>query len=151
MYDIVALSERPELARHVAGWIKGAFRLFDAVSIEQLEERLRARQRPEETFVLREKAVPVGCAGFRHRDLASRPDLSPWLTAVYVVPAYRRRGYASALVQHVEAFAKAQGVATLWLYTLHSATLYARLGWQRDGLARDPNFVVVLMRRNLAD
>ncbi len=70
MHDIVALSERPELATDVAGWVKQAFRYLDGITIEELETRLRARQRPEETFILREDGIPVGSAGFRHRDLA---------------------------------------------------------------------------------
>jgi GNAT superfamily N-acetyltransferase len=149
MYDIVALSEQPALVVEVAGWIKQAFRYLDGITAEELCTRLRARKRPEESFVLLEDNIPVGVASFRHHDLASRPDLTPWLSTVYVVPEYRRRGYASALVRQVETFAKAQNVTTLWLYTLHSAGLYARLGWHRAGLARDPNYVVVLMRRDL--
>jgi GNAT superfamily N-acetyltransferase len=151
MYDIVSLSERQDLALDVAGWIKQAFRYLDGVTTEELCTRLRARKRPEESFILLADNIPVGVASFRHGDLASRPDLTPWLSTVYVVPAYRRRGYASALVRHVEAFARTQDVATLWLYTLHSAGLYARLGWHRAGLARDPNYVVVLMRRDLTE
>jgi GNAT superfamily N-acetyltransferase len=91
----------------------------------------------------------VGTAGLRHDDLASRPDLTPWLAGVFVEPAARSRGYANALVRQVEAFAAAAGVPTLWLYTWTAAPLYARLGWQPVGPETDRGKDVVLMTRHL--
>jgi GNAT superfamily N-acetyltransferase len=84
-----------------------------------------------------------------HKDLETRPDLTPWLAGVFVQPAFRGRGYATALVRRVEAFASAASVRTLWLYTWTAEPLYARLGWQRAGLETDPKRgrEVVLMTR----
>ena len=147
--QIETLSQRPELALEVAGWLKQAFRYLDDIEIGQVRSNLLSRKPPEQSFVLLADDIPAGTASFRHQDLPSHPHLTPWLSSVYVQPDYRRRGFASALVRHVEAFAKAQAVSTLWLYTLNAADLYARLGWHRVALARDKHFVVVLMCRDL--
>ncbi len=106
---------------------------------------------PEETFVLFDQDGPVGTASLARQDLAARPDLTPWLTGVFIEPAFRGRGYAAALVRRVEAFAMAATVSTMWLYTWTAEPLYARLGWQRVGLEDNRGREVVLMRRRLSD
>jgi GNAT superfamily N-acetyltransferase len=80
-------------------------------------------------------------------DLESRPDLSPWLAGVYVKPEYRRIGVGSSLVRRVETEAKAIGVPVLYLYTVHSESLYARLGWQTIEHHPPEDGCVVMMRR----
>jgi hypothetical protein len=56
------------------------------------------------------------------------------------------------LVKHVEAVAASASVRTLWLYTWTAEPVYARLGWQRVGMERDPDrdIEVVLMKRDLS-
>jgi GNAT superfamily N-acetyltransferase len=108
---------------------------------------------PEESFVLLDPAsgAPAGTASLAHRDLDSRPDLTPWLAGVYVPPRFRGRGHATARVRHVERFAAAAGVARLWLYTNTAEPLYARLGWRRAGTERTRRrgVEVALMCRDL--
>jgi len=138
------------LAFGVAGWLKQTFRYLDETLLMEITVRLLVSGATfEESFVMLENDVPVGTASLAAHDLASRPDLGPWISNVYVLPAYRRRGYASALIRHIEAFARTQAISTLWLYTLDAVALYERLGWHRAGLARDKYFTVVLMRRDL--
>jgi GNAT superfamily N-acetyltransferase len=86
-------------------------------------------------------------------DLDSRRDLTPWLAGVFVLPEYRRRGHASALVRHVEGVAREGGFGTLWLYTSSAAGLYARLGWAMAGFEREwqRGVEVALMRRDLTE
>ena len=83
------------------------------------------------TFVaLAPDGALVGSASLTAEDLASRPDLSPWLSSVYVAPEWRGRGLGSALARHVVARAAALGVPRLYLCTEHSRSLYERLGWR---------------------
>jgi GNAT superfamily N-acetyltransferase len=89
---------------------------------------LSPRLGPEENFVLFDGNEPVGTAGLASYDLETRPDLTPWLVGVFVLPEFRRRGHATALVRRVEAFPQAASVADLWLYTATAEPLYARLG-----------------------
>jgi GNAT superfamily N-acetyltransferase len=105
----------------------------------------------DEPFVLFDHDRPVGTASFVRNDLATRRDLTPCLAGVFVDPAFRGRGYATALVRQVEAFASAASVPTLWLHTWTAKSLYARLGWRRVRLETDRGRQVVLMSRRLAD
>ncbi len=148
---ILAVSDRPELAPLVAGWLVEAFhRQPGGMTVEAMTALILAPpQGPEESFVLFEGDRPVGTASLAHDDLTSRPDLTPWLAGVFVLPDCRGRGHASALVRHVEGFARAASVAELWLYTRTAEPLYARLGWQRVGLEQDKGREVALMWRRL--
>lgn len=150
-FRIAAVSDRPELAPIVAAWRVAAFGYPGGWTAEELTALILAPPvGPEETFVLFDRDRPVGTASLAHRDLETRPDLTPWFAGVYVEPAFRGRGRATALVRRVEAFAAAASVPVLWLYTSTAEPLYARLGWQRAGLEQERGHEVVLMRRLLS-
>lgn len=105
----------------------------------------------EAAFVLLDDDKPIGTACLSVMDLDTRPDLSPWLASVYVVPEARRRGHAAQLVRTVERIAIARGHRTLWLFTWEAAPLYARLGWLVAGEETQHGEYVTLMRRDLTD
>jgi GNAT superfamily N-acetyltransferase len=152
MHRIETTSGRPDLAPIVAAWLVKEFGYPGGRTPEQVTARILAPPNgPEETFVLFEQDKPVGTASLTHDDLASRPDLTPWLAGVFIEPAARGRGYATALVRQVEAFAAAAAVPTLWLYTWTAEPLYTRLGWQRVGPETDKGKQVVLMTRHLSN
>jgi predicted N-acetyltransferase YhbS len=74
--------------------------------------------------------VLVGSAALVCQDMKdARPELSPWLADVFVDPARRRRGVASALVVALVEKARALGVERLHLYTPDQEELYARFGF----------------------
>jgi GNAT superfamily N-acetyltransferase len=147
---IVAVSENPELAPLVARWLVAAFGSPGGRTIEDMTALILSPPRgPEETFVLFAGDRPVGTASLAHDDLASRPDLTPWLAGVFVEPAYRGHGYATALVRQVEAFAAAASISTLWLFTSTAQLLYARLGWIHAGKEMENGQEVLLMSRRL--
>lgn len=149
---IVAVSDRPDLAPIVATWLVAEFGHPGGKTVEELTVKILAPPLgPEESFVLLEQGRPVGTASLTHDDLASRRDLTPWLAGVYVEPAWRGRGYATALVRRVEAFAAAASVPALWLYTWTAEPLYARLGWRRVGLETNHGEAVVPMTRSPID
>ena len=72
----------------------------------------------------------MGTASLTESDLDSRPELTPWLASVFVLPAWRGRGIASALVERVAEEARMAGCPGCYLYTPDQQALYARLGWQ---------------------
>ena len=149
---IAAVSEHPELAPVVASWLIDAFGNPNRRTVDGLAALILSPPvGPEETFVLFDRDQPVGTASLAHQDLETRPDLTPWLAGVFVQPAFRSRGYATALVRRVEAFASAASVPTLFLYTWTAEALYTRLGWERVGLETHPKMgiEVVLMTRRL--
>ena len=142
-YRIAAASDRPELAPIVARWrVDAFFNHPGGYTVEEMTARILAPPvGPKETFVLFDHDQPVGTAGLARTDLKTRPDLTPWLAGVFVQPAFRGCGYATALVRQVEAFALAASVPILWLHTATAEPFYARLagsgwGWSRRTATR---------------
>jgi GNAT superfamily N-acetyltransferase len=80
-------------------------------------------------FVALAEEQLLGAASLLAHDVATRPDLSPWLAGVFVAPGHRRRGVGAALVERVVQEARALGIPRLYLYTTGSGALYFRLGW----------------------
>lgn len=79
-----------------------------------------------------------------------RPDLSPWLAALYVAPEFRKRGIGAALVRAIEAHARKVGTVTLHLYTSEAEGFYARLGWRMAGRFVQAGETFALMARDIA-
>lgn len=72
-----------------------------------------------------------GSAAIVAQDMETRPELSPWLASVYVAPAYRHRGVASALIEHVQQQARQYGIRELFLFTPDAlVAFYLQRGWQ---------------------
>jgi GNAT superfamily N-acetyltransferase len=118
---IAAVSKQPELAPLVGEWrVNAFFNRPGGCTVEEMAARiLKPPGRPNETFVLFDGDRPVGTAGLMRSDLKCRPDLTSWLGGLYVEPAFRGRGHATALVRQVEDFARAVLVPVLWLHTIH--------------------------------
>jgi GNAT superfamily N-acetyltransferase/predicted DNA-binding protein (MmcQ/YjbR family) len=91
-----------------------------------------------------------GTASLTAADLEERPDLTPWLAGVYVVPSHRGRGLGGVLVRAVEDLARDRGFTRLHLITAGQESFYAALGWrtleQRTHLGEA---VTVMMRDDL--
>ncbi len=127
------LGNRPELIDEVAkywqaewardkseiGFVKQRNRILKKLNIDKLPFIL----------VAHEDGKFVGTAALFTNDLESRPDLSPWLGGVFVLPKYRGRGMASLLINIVITQAKNIGYKNIYLHTEHTAGLYEKLGW----------------------
>ena len=150
-HRIETVSRRPDLAALVAQWRVDTFTgwstRYTAAGIAA--GILAPSAGPRETFVLFEDDRPIATAALAPTDLAARPDLTPWLAGVIVLPGFQGRGHAATLVRQVEGFARDAGVPVLWLYTTAAEGLYLRLGWERVGLEPDHGREVALMRRRL--
>jgi GNAT superfamily N-acetyltransferase len=151
--EIELLADHPLLVPVVSGWhfdewsdrYPGTTR---AAWTAELAGRCE-RDRIPMTFVALVDAEAVGSASLVVGDMDTRPDLSPWLAAVYVLPAFRHRGIATALVSHALVQARRFGVRQLYLWTDSAASLYSRLSWRL--LAEEPyqGKTVLVMVRDL--
>jgi N-carbamoylputrescine amidase len=74
-------------------------------------------------------AEPVGSVSLVERNMDTRPDLSPWLAALWVRPEHRGQGVGAALVRRCEEEARRLGTNRLYLYTRQATGFYAGLGW----------------------
>lgn len=91
---------------------------------------------------------PVGTASLVVDDMEVRPELTPWLASVFVLPEWRGQGIASRLVRRVEEEAREAGIATFYLYTPDQQALYRRLGWaEREVLCYRGEKVTVMRCR----
>lgn len=150
---ILPIAARPDLAPLLAGWLWEAFWRGDGYALAEVEARVAAgtaQRGPPQTFVLLLDGQPAGTASLAAQDLDSRPDLTPWLAGVYVVPEARGRGLALDLVRAVEGAAGAAGVATLWLYTRRAERVYLQAGWHTVEHFTHHGDQATLMRRELA-
>src|SRR3954452_19177398 len=133
----VAMSAQPDQVPQVVDWLREEFWHAGSPSRErQIATMLSQRDQSEETFVLLDDNVPVGTASLVNNDLPSRPDLTPWLASVLVLPPFRGKGDSAPLARRVEQ-AAILSTATLWLYTWSAESVYEKLGWQRAGTPHD--------------
>lgn len=127
------LADRPEMIPTLAEWLHAQFGYLNpGDTVEKRAERLETRATQAGipvAFVAVDGDALLGSASLVFQDLETRPEIGPWLASVYVAPAYRRRGIASALVGRVVEEARDLGVPRLYLFTTDQERLYARLGW----------------------
>lgn len=152
MIEIVTIDDRPDLAPIVAEWIYHEWGMDDGYSLEETIKYISAaspRSPIPQTFVLLVDDKPVGTSSFVADDLKERPDLTPWLASVYVVPEERKKGYVIPLIQVVERAAMHALVRTLWLHTENAKHMYAKSGWREvEVVERAGRLPVTLMRRD---
>jgi predicted N-acetyltransferase YhbS len=128
------LADRPRHLPRLAAWQHRQWGHLDPggtldARIARLEGQLQRTAIPL-ALVAVDGDEPLGSASLVEHDLDHRPEWSPWLASVIVAPEHRRRGIGSALVERAMAEARAQGIATLYLFTPDQQRLYARLGWR---------------------
>ena len=153
MIEVVALFDRPEFIPIVAQWNWAEWRdLLTCASCEAFADDLRAKTRRDGipiTFLALEDDAPVGTVSLLADDLESRPELTPWLASLYVVPERRGNGLGKMLVRHAVGAARGFGIATLYLYTPGQAQFYARLGWEFLEATEFRGRAVTIMTRHL--
>jgi N-acetylglutamate synthase-like GNAT family acetyltransferase len=123
------------IVRQVAAWLYGEWgHLSPGSTLDNAMLRLslqgRARTLPL-VLVAFEDCRPVGTASLVYYDMKSRQDLTPWLASVWVLPAYRRQGVATALCQRARAEARRLRLGRVYLFTRDKMSFYDTLGWKR--------------------
>jgi len=150
---IVTTADRPDLVPTVTGWLWREFWRHDGSTLEQTRDAVAASAAQPglpHCFVLLADGEPVGTASLTATDLDERPDLTPWLAGVFVVPEACGQGHATRLVAAVEAAGRSASIPKLWLYTNTAEGLYARIGWRSvAAIQRCNRRPVTLMRRDL--
>lgn len=135
-FDFVPLAERPDAVPQVARW------WCDEWGLPQRHESLEAYlselaslkpdDLPFHLLALGERNI-LGVATLKDRSALHKlfPDFQYWLSGVYVPPALRGRGIATALCLKMVDIAKTKGVGRLHLVTeVLDGGLYAKIGWQ---------------------
>ena len=145
------LADRPEFIMPVATWIYQEWRdEFATVGLDGWLAEFRAtlmRDGMPTTFVASEGPGLLGTASLIASDLPERPEMSPWLASVYVLPRYRGTGIATALIGRVLAQASWLGMEQVYLQTATKVDFYERLGWvEREQLEVNGRAITVMSK-----
>ena len=72
----------------------------------------------------------AGTASLRQESGTVCPGIGPWLTHLYVEPAFRNQGIGTTLIRAVEAEAIRNGFGELHAATARAAAVFERSGWK---------------------
>ena len=87
-------------------------------------------------LVATEATQPVGFVSLIKTNHPSKPELTPWLSSLFVLPELRNEGIGKFLVNACIEKARAHGHSKLFLMTADKAAYYERLGWQRHEIVQ---------------
>jgi N-acetylglutamate synthase-like GNAT family acetyltransferase len=149
-FTISDLRQCPEFFDAVAGRIWQAWWRADGYPLDYISGRLRENMNATPipfALVAHDGETFLGTASVIVSDLAERPQLTPWVAAVWVEPQARARGIGGALVNRaaLDCFALGVGRAYLCARPQRSA-FYERLGWVQIDREVGPHRLSVLIR-----
>lgn len=145
MIQIETLTSRPELAPVLAFWAYGEWYAGRSIDFTTVLRAYQARGKEGSTtltLIALVDSYPAGMVSLRPRELKSCPSMGPWLSSLYVVPGYRRRGIAQTLMDNLCARARENGYPSMYLF-LNPGTrdnlrpYYSRRGWTFHTHAQD--------------
>ena len=132
--EFVRLSQHPEYVEVCAAWSFGLWGSQSGRTLAQAVTRFTPHEDADgegpATVVAVKHGHAIGMASLWLSDLPERPDLTPWLAAVFVHEEHRGHGLATRLAQEVEDLARARGEGVLYLVTEHAQVLYEKTGWR---------------------
>jgi GNAT superfamily N-acetyltransferase len=149
-FSISDLRQRPEFFDTVAMRIWQAWWQADGYQLDYITGRLRENMSATPiplALVAHDGGSFLGTASVIASDLPERPQLTPWVAAVWVEPQARGRGIGAALVDRATLDCFALGFARAYLCArLQRSGFYERLGW--TSIERDvgPHHLSVFVR-----
>jgi GNAT superfamily N-acetyltransferase len=117
----------------IAKWIYDewayAFPLRDLQEIQRgLMGRINESEMPI-TLIAHDERGVLGTASLKASEMDILPDLTPWLSSVYVHPDHRGTGVAKALVEEIEKIARQAGFKKLYVFNPITHGVFEKLGW----------------------
>jgi predicted N-acetyltransferase YhbS len=154
--DILYLADRQEVAPTLAAWIYNEWSyLYPEMTrhdvLNFLHERINKEKLPL-TLVAFEAGEPVGTVSLRTFDMETRRNLPHWLTSLYVIKPWRRKGIGSSLVEAAEKKAAELNIGKLFLFTTDAALpgrFYSNLGWAVKERTTYHSYPVIIMEKDL--
>lgn len=137
MIRIYPLHEKKSLYPILAYWSYSNWYAGRDVPFRYVMQEYRRRAEADSlpySFVACMDDLPVGMVSIKFNDMLNRPDLSPWLSALYVVPEYRNTGIGQLLISAVVQDCEDNNIKRVFLFvdSRHVeklAKFYTRRGW----------------------
>lgn len=133
--EIVPLADRDEFIGELAELHHAEWNHFSTtLTLNERAEninRASGREGIPCIFIAISEGQLLGSAALVQGDMETKPNLSPWLAAVYVKEEYRHGGIATELITRCESEAAKSGATAFYLYTEFASKLYAKLGWNQ--------------------
>ncbi len=149
-FTISDMRQRPEFFDTVAMRIWQAWWKPDGHPLDYISGRLRENMDVTPipfALVAHDGESFLGTASVIASDLAERPQLTPWVAAVWVEPEARQRGVGGALVDRATEDCFALGVSRAHLCArLQRSGFYERLGWIPIERDVGPHRLIVFIR-----
>jgi predicted N-acetyltransferase YhbS len=153
--NIQYLADHQEVLPILAAWIYNEWSyLYPGATLQDFEGLLRERINREKlplTLVAFEAGEPIGTVSLRSFDMETRRDLAHWLTSLYVIKPWRRRGIGSSLVATAEKKAAELAIRKLFLFTTDALPghFYSKLGWNVKEKTIYRSYPVTIMEKDL--
>lgn len=118
----------------IAKWIYDEWcYVYPHKSLQDIQRTLVSRTHEREmpiTLVAHDERGVLGTASLKAEDLDLVPELTPWISSVYVHPDHRGEGIGSALAAEIERIAGELGYRRLHLFNPLSQGVFEKLGWK---------------------
>lgn len=137
-YEIVRITDRPELLEQMAQWFHEKWGIALSAYRESMEDAIRSRMIVPQWYAAMEGDKIIAGMGVIENDFHVRKDLTPNICAVYTEEEYRGRGIAGKLLNYVCEDMKAARIDTLYLVTDHDS-FYERYGWEFLCMVQEEN------------
>lgn len=135
-YDMLSLSDYPELLDSMAAWFHQTWGIPEEAYRESMEDCLNTDGPVPRWYVIMDGERIIGGLGVIENDFHLRRDLTPNVCAVYVEEEYRKQGIAGWMLNRVCSEYHSMGIDTLYLATEHTS-FYERYGWEFYCLAQE--------------
>jgi GNAT superfamily N-acetyltransferase len=149
-FTISDLRQRPEFFDTVADRIWQEWWEADGRPLSYISGRLRENMSNTPipfALVAHDGDEFLGTASVIASDLAERPQLTPWVAAVWVEPDARRHGVGAAVVDHAAQDCFALGIGRAYLCARpRMSGFYERLGWTISERKVGPHHLSVFVR-----
>jgi len=138
MLQILPLSEKKALYPIPALWAYINWYLSRDIPFNIILNEYKRRAAgtgPPYTFLALINDIPAGMVTLKESDLSSRKDLSPWLSALYVVPEFRNQGIGNDLLKFIIHESLKAGHRELYLFIDNRnrenlKKYYTKRGWK---------------------
>lgn len=157
--QIELLTGHGHLARVLAGWHVeewGHLYSSDVWNLETAVREFEVMAEPgsaDRTWVAfdgvsRDASAVIGSVSLiATDDLAGFEHFTPWLASMFVVPAARGRGVASALIEALLRDARSAGHATVYLFTSGQEQFWRDRGWEVIDMVDTEGHTATVMKR----